>query len=533
MLAQEQKIPLKIVGGTRFGRFDKISSEQTYNMIISTAGDQKGLVPYAAYKNIKTLAPTTTQGNGRGIYKSSRGNIMLTVINGSVFVIDFNLDATLVGTLATSSSTVYFAENNNKQIVINDNINLYVYNWGSAAFSISNVTPGFTIDFTPNGKMSFQNGQLQVGSYDISSMVSSWRLSNFNDALTWPNDAQHVGNIQTKSDIVEALVPIPGNGNLQVVMGKTVAELWTYTGGALFPYTKNQTQNFDFGTLNPATIDSLDTYIVWLGANEKTGPVIMYSRNGGPSQRLSNDGLDYKFSRLTAPQDAYGFLFMQDGHIIYQITFLTDNLSYAYDFNENEFYTVTDETQGNHIARNVVFFNNKYYFVAFTDGNLYEFGTQFTSFIYADDDIKEVPRFRICPPLRMVNQDNYILHSVGFTIEQGQPNEYTDNASGVPILTEDFDPLESESQQFILIETNDADNPYAFITCNMNVDMLVSIDGGASYIGSDRAMLNPTGEHRNKLIFYPNLQTNDTTLQFRFIGLDRFVCLDGEAIIKP
>jgi len=56
-----QEVPLKIVGGNHFGRYPKISVEQTFNMIISDGA----LVEYAGYKNIKNLNPNQT---GRSIY---------------------------------------------------------------------------------------------------------------------------------------------------------------------------------------------------------------------------------------------------------------------------------------------------------------------------------------------------------------------------------------------------------------------------------------------------------------------------------
>ena len=79
------------------------------------------------------------------------------------------------------------------------------------------------------------------------------------------------------------------------------------------------------------------------------------------------DLLTYRLNVLANLSNAgncTGFLFRQDGHMIYQFTFPDDNISYAYDFNTGLFFNVSDEKLNYHIARQVVLFNNDYYFVS-------------------------------------------------------------------------------------------------------------------------------------------------------------------------
>ena len=113
-------VPLSIVGSTKFGRFAKISVEQTYNMIIS----DQFLVPFAGYKRIDVIDDT---GEGRGIYSSQRLNQMFLVIDDNAYQYDSTLTRQFIGKLSTSIGDVYIAENNNAQIVFSDNLNLYVW----------------------------------------------------------------------------------------------------------------------------------------------------------------------------------------------------------------------------------------------------------------------------------------------------------------------------------------------------------------------------------------------------------------------
>jgi hypothetical protein len=284
----------------------------------------------------------------------------------------------------------------------------------------------------------------------------------------------------------------------------------------------------DYGCLSANTIAENEDIIVWLAANEQSGPAIMYS-NGSSIKKISTDGIDFKLSRLINPEDSFAFLFRQDGHLIYQITFKSDNLSYIYDFNTGMFFTVTDEFLNYHIAKRVIFFNNKYYFVSFNDGNLYEFGTQFTKYIYSDaiDDIKEIPRIRILPPLRLPNSRWFIGRSLTFLIENGRPNEITTTIyentpfEGNPITTEDSQILCTEAGIEICEEENF--NVTVITRANMAVDLSVSRDGGETFGSAWRQDMNPTGIRKSKFQYQRLGQVNDCTYQLRFWGFDRFV----------
>lgn len=522
-----KEMPLKIVGSNVFGRYPKISIEETFNMLIS----DDGLAPTAGYKNMKALV---TGSKGRMVYASARDDIMVAVIGGGVYRIDSSISTVFLGTISTTTGNVYMAENNHNQIAITDGVDMYVYNYKTAPTGPLVLIP--SLGFAP-GYISFQNQRFIVAATDSTTGATSWRLSVLTpiiDATSWPNDAQHVGALQTKPDKVQAAVPFPGRGNILFLFGETVAEQWTDVGGALFPYQRSSNFNVDFGCLNPATIASLDTFVVWLSGNEQSGATIMYS-TGGQAQKISNDGIDFKLSTLTAPQDAFGFLFQQDGHVIYQLTFYTDNLTYIFDFNTQKFFTVTDENLNYHIARQVVFFKNKYWFVSANDGNLYQFGTQYTNYEYASDDIKEIPRIRTCPPFRIQNQTYFIVRSLGFTIENGQYNSYTTvsyDPAGNELILSTESGLEITTESGLLLAAEQDNNPADNVTytiSNMAIDLKVSIDGGVNFGTSYRIDLNAPGKRRSRLVWYRIGEANDMTPQFQFWGFGRFIAFDGVA----
>jgi len=479
-MARTQEIPLDIVGSSTFGRYSKISSQQTFNMFISDGW----MVPYAGHKKAVTLSDS---GQGRGLYSSARYDHMIAVADDAVFSISENLSKTKIATIETSEGDVFISENNADQIAICDKSSIYVYDYRNHTFSKAVTGSGSGLDFTP-GYVTFQDGYIIAPSLNR----AEWRLSAPNNAHSFPADAASTGEIQTKPDEAMACVRFPGKGNLLLVFGKTVVEPWYDTGTQLFPYTKNTFNNIDYGCANQASIGSVSIseekgnisgLVVWVGVNESSGPAIIYT-DGNSVKQISDDGINFRLSELTNPTNCYGFCFKQDGHPFYQVSWPDDGLTLLFDFKTNKFFTLCDHYQNCHPAKSVTFFNNKYYFISFEDGNLYELNSKYTTY-----DGLVIPRIRVCKNIRLLKAEQFIVNNVNFTIEQGSDSNL------------------------------------------QRVDFNFSKDGGESYSSIVSKQLNPLGFRQNKLNFWGMGQANDFVCQFRFWGDGRFLATDGSVSI--
>ena len=572
MIARGQNyksIPINVVGSSVFGRYNKINSERTFNLFIS----DNFLVPYAGYA-VSILSSMFGNGRtGRACYSSSKLGRLVVVIDNTVYLVNLFFDQTLemsfdftinpIGKLQTSSGVVYIAENNKPQILISDNQSLYVYD--------PTLNPVFqqvpNLQFTP-GYITFHDTYFICAASNDNFYSppanNTWRLSGQNDGLTWNNNAASIGLLQTKPDDIQAVVRFPSRGNMIFVIGSTVTESWFDTGAQLFPYQRQNQYNIDYGCLNPATIAYMDEIVVWLAQNEKSGPIIVYS-TGGAIEKITTDGIDYLFSQLTDPSDSQGFLYRQDGHLIYHINFYTDNLSLFYDFNTKKFFNASDQNLDYFIAAQVAFFNNQYYFVSKNTGNLYAFDTIFTD--YEDTDANgvkftsDIPRFRSCKNIRLPSQEYFILNDIGFTIESGETNYQQQILPNFPLwitqdgqlvitqealnflTTQDDNILVTQNNQ-PLVDQNSVLTGFNFIqfnnpintgTSNLSlprVDLSLSYDGGATF-GHDFAYnLNPIGQRRNKLLWWQCGAGNDIVPLFKFWGIGRAVCTDGIANIR-
>lgn len=457
--------PLDIVGSTTFGRYPKISGAQTLNMLIS----DDWLVDYAGYKKRITIRDA---GEGRGGYVSSKTNSIYIVVNSGLYRINSNIQASRIATLKTSSGDVFMAENNNNQLAICDKKNIYIYNTQTGNFQEARVDINNPLDFLP-GYICFQGGYFI--SVDLN--TAQWRLSDVGNGLLWPTD--NTGEFQSKADNLLAIVPMPSQGNVIMILGKIGGEFWTQLPVQSFPYQKNTSVNPNYGCLNPATIAIGDKIVVWLGRNQSSGPTILVSDGGIPTQ-IEADGINYKFSQLKYPENSYGFLFKQDGHLIYHIAFPRDNISYIYDFNTQKFFTVTDRFYNYHIAKQIFYYNSNYYFISLNDGNFYEMDSSFTEY-----DGEEIPRIRICSPFRFPTDTRGVVNNVSFTIEQGEN------------------------------------------TLLQAVDLSLSKDGNVTFGNYIRKDLNRKGKRQGRLNFWDLGSANEVSVQIRFWGHGRFVANNG------
>lgn len=482
-----REIPLGIIGSNSFGRYDKISSEETVNMMISDGG----LVPMPGYKKVLNIG-----GIGRGLYASTQYNHLVAVVDNGVYSISADNGLSELFNLSTATGDVFIAENNSRQIGIADGQEISIFNYQSQ--QRQTVTG---VDFLPS-YLDFQDDYFISCGVNTSTpnqpIYNQWRLSEVGEGTQWPTDAANVGRLSDKADTCVATV----NFNKQLyVMGRKVTDIFVDNDYQLNPYQRNNYMNIDYGCLNPATIatgsiqygasQQTIPLMCWIGINEKSGPAIMYSTGGHPVQ-VSTDGINFRIEKLRYPANCYGFMFKLAGHTCYQVVWPLDNLSYLIDFNNERFFTVTDENSNYHIAKRVAFFNNKYYFLSINDGNLYEMASDYYTYDYTDPgsttkNVKEIPRIRVTPPLRIPNSEPFITSYVDLTIEQGDS------------LTDKY------------------------------IDTSISIDGGVSYSNVVRDELNQIAHRQNRFRINDLGMANDLRCQFRFWGFDKFVITNGIA----
>ena len=520
---------LKIVGSCTFGRNPKMSSEQTFNMMISDGY----LVQTPGYKKILNLLGG---GVGRGIYSSAQGGFMIAVADNRVFRVSGpanNLVSQFLFNIDTFFGDISIDENVGGQIAICDGLDLWIYSWRDGTPPQKAPLPDDPSTGLPvvPGYVTYHDGYFIVPN----TQSNFWFLSPLNNALaSWnwsaSGAAPVAGRILTKPTNAVAVLRAPGKGNLIYVFGETVTEMWQNVGAQLFPYQRTSSVSIDYGCLSPTTIATMDNYVAFLGANEKSGPVIMVSSGGG-FERLSTDGIDFKLADLVNPSVSYAFFTKIDGHVFYQITFYDprDNFTLIYDFNTKAFFYLTDENMNFHIAEAVAFYNNTYYFVSLRDASVYELSGNYTNYDYTEpgggaQNIYEPPRMRVCNSIEQADTSRFIANSLTFQMEQGVDEFYPGSKltfitseSGIVLCQE-----RPEGYVGTFFSTERVVDPYV-----PRVDMSVSRDSGQTFGNFVSVGLNPLGRRKNKVVFYRLGDVNDLVVQFRFWAKGRVTVGNG------
>lgn len=539
-----EQIPINIVGSSSFGRYPKISLEKTYNMFESDGW----LVDFPGYQKVLEILPGGVEG--RGLYKSYRGNLLIAVVDANVYRIDSTLSATKIGVLNTFRGNVFIDENLNDQICIVDGLNAYIYNWSTySAVTVQTDGALGSGALIPN-YVTYHNEFFLFGNSPNSANGAFWYAYVFSDPTHIAQEAQLT--LQTKPDYALAVKRIPGQASNVLVLGGLVSEVHTQVGG-LIPYIRNQSFNVDYGVLSVDTIADNDTYIVWLGVNQ-TNNVTILALTGQGVEKISTDGIDYLLSSLVQPQKSTAMMYTVDGQLFYHFTFYDprDNLSLVYNFNNKKFYHVSDHNLDYHPAREVVFFSQnsfsgpltaEMFFMSLNGGAIYRFSTDITfinldipdaeNIFETDPRLKyEIPRIRICKQIRFPTSAPFKINQLVYTLEMGVDRIPAVQDCLIYMITESGIRMFSENDIQLVPEKGGQEDcvsrPY-----QARVDLAISKDGGETFGNYVSRYCHPVGKRKNMMRWEKQGFANDYTPKFKFWSLGRFVVNDGIVDVTP
>lgn len=572
------QIPISVVGSSKFGDYPKISLEKTYNMFESDGF----IVPFPGYH--KVLAPNDGALEGRGFFRSFRGNRMIAVIDSFVYDIDANMSARQIGILETSTGEVYMDENLESQICIVDGLNVYIYNYAIPSNIVKQTGSPFGTDLIPS-YVAYHNTYFLIGNKNSanSSASSQWYsfIKNTDTTIT----VHSTMALQTKPDRPLAVVRIPGQAANVLVMGGSVCEIHTQTSGlnsagAQIDYQRNNSISIDNGCLSVSTIATNDTHVVWLGINEVGMPVIM-AMTGQEVKRISTDGIDFFLQSLVHPERSTAMMYTINGHLFYHLTFFyqnpaggkEDNTTLLYDFTTDKFYHLSDQYLNYHPAVQLIYFNinnanqtsifddisQNIFFLSKKGGFIYQLSQKFTDI---NEDINDDPaagtdprlrfemqRIRICPPVRMPTSAPFKVNQLCFTIEMGCDSIEAIQDCLIYMITEDEIRIFSENEipnnnpqpneppfwpdyrQLVPEDAGQEDcvgRPY-----QGRIDLAISKDGAETFSNYVPRYMNPVGKRKNILRWNKMGRVNDFTAKIRFWTLGRVVAADGYIEVNP
>lgn len=383
---------------------------------------------YVAYdpSGRKKLALLNTPGIGN---KTSSGsgsdNVrVLHVINDLMFCISgatvdyFNtgLTKTNVGSLTTASGAIGVASNND-YILFCD---------GSAARAWK--TDGTWTTSITNFENTIQSvtffGNVFVG---VKPDTNQFFISDEGDATSWdPNNFALVprGVLQACTNI---------NGRLLLITNNAV-QFWYDAGAADFPFRPVAGALYSYGTPAWQTVQSSPydggaDIAIWLSETSNGGLCVCATTGGAPAP-ISTHPIEKEFQSYTTISDAKAFMFETDGHLFYQLTFPTENVTWLYDVTMKMWTKLVRNVvnRDHHIANCHAFFNRKHYIGSRLSEDIYEYSSNFVT-----EDGAYIYRSRTCAHFGVPGNQYIGIAELGIQARTGFYNE--DNLGVDPKLS--------------------------------------------------------------------------------------------------
>lgn len=352
-------IPLTL--GTSKGRSAANNAQELVNVMpeMDTHG---GTSPF-----ILTRTPGCRVYLSSGYAREGRGGFayngfLLSVFGNRVFLADTAANTiSQIGTLDTNEGYVQFAENPD-QIMLADGTYGYVFTKSTEV--LVKITD---VDFPTPKAIAWKDGYGVV----IAADSGKFFVSAINDFTDW--DTLDFTTAEFEPDNLVGCVV--GNDSL-FALGEKTTQVFYNSGNAAFPFDNRAGANFQIGCGATNSAASAFGIVFWL---DETGQVRML--NGFTPTVVSTPQIDYRISQLSTFADATGHLYSYEGHIIYVLTFPTDQVTLAFDVVTQMWH---DRTSGNGRYRPAWFAQDgKQVFAGdYTNGRLY----QLDSATYTDND---------------------------------------------------------------------------------------------------------------------------------------------------
>jgi hypothetical protein len=276
------------------------------------------------------------------------GDTLYRVSNGGV--------ATAVGTLTTASTAkVWIAGGTTHLCIVDGSAGYYKT---EAAASLTTITDA---DFpTYPTTLAYQDGYFIVTEIDS----DLFYISGLEDASSW-DGLDFAAAEDTPDDV---LCVISHNRELWM-FGEYTTEVFYNSGDTDFPFSRVAGGVFHVGTGAVNSVAAGPEGIFGLDHRFQVRMVVGYQ-----GVVISTPQVEYHIQNYTAKADAIGYLYTQEGHSFYVLTFPTENRTWCYDITTNAWHTRSSGLVGaRHIANCHAFFAGKNLVGHYSNGNIYEF----------------------------------------------------------------------------------------------------------------------------------------------------------------
>lgn len=209
------------------------------------------------------------------------------------------------------------------------------------------------------------------------------------------------------------------------LIGQLTTEIWYNAGAADFTFQRLPGTFIEHGCIALYSFAKHDLTVFWLSQDREGQGIVIMGENY-KAYRISTHAIEYAIASYSTISDAIGYVYQQEGHVFYVLTFPTANKTWVYDkaaqlWHERNSLDPVNGYLNRHISNTSANAYGKNVVGDYQNGNLYAFNLN----TYTDNG-NPIPRIRSFP--HILDDDNRILYK-SFTadIECGNDTNGADN----------------------------------------------------------------------------------------------------------
>jgi hypothetical protein len=402
------KIPF--LGGAYEGRSPNVAPQTCINWYYESGKDGECLVGTPGSSLFVDLGSGAVRG---GIEYNNRAYF---VMGDTLYEVNSAGTATSRGTLTTSSGRVSMAHNGvrtgaNQQIFIADGTQRYIYD------NTTSTLTGYT-DYAAT-TVAFIDG------YFLFTIANSDRfyITNLYDGVTVTGT--DFFTFEGGPDIALSVV---ADQREVFGFGEKTLEVWYNSGDTDNTFQRFQGGFKQMGCAARFSPQRLDNGIAWLTQNERGNAMVAILGEGYSPQIISTPEVNYQLSTYTTISDAFAYVYQNEGHEFYVLTFPTEEVTWVYDASTREWHQRAHTINGIFPHRERynchVFAFNKHLMGDFNNGKIYELDSDLGTI-----DSTRIPRERTSDD---ITDEEKRVRISAFQLDMeegtGDPNDSTDTS---------------------------------------------------------------------------------------------------------
>jgi len=343
-------IEIAFIGGAYTARSTNLNAQVCQNLYMET--DQTGAKNIIALVGCPGALPWLYCGIlGEVRALKACGAYLYAVISDQVIRINTDKAYSVIGSIGTSSGWVDITYDG-VYVGFFDSTGGWYYN-GIAFSAISDS------DFPAISGATYQDGFHIVSRLD----TDQFFISASDNPASW--DATDYGSPEGAGD--NLVSPISVQRWLWLI-GEQTTEIW-YNSGEEFPFSRNPGGFISIGSGAKRSIAAFEDELMFLDNKNR-----VVRRQGAQIAPVSTYQIDYLISTMSMKSDAVGFMYFQEGHFFYELTFPTDSKTICYDLSTGFWHTrASGQNDFRSRANCSASFNNKVLVGDFENGNIYEY----------------------------------------------------------------------------------------------------------------------------------------------------------------